>query len=234
MATKSILAIIASYGDVLEHCGIFDKVPREKYPNVLSCLQAKILTIPKNTTVYAPGEVSRCAGIVLEGVLEKYFYDENGNQLTIDHLRRGRVFGSEQSCSDQTSSQVFLRAASDIQALTLDFRALLTEKTLSCPHRMQITANLMQALARQVLFFTTKVRILSQKKLRDKLKVYLQTQKITQGGVILLPLNRSELAEFLYADRSALSRELCRMRDEGILSVSGAKITVLDKGFLSN
>lgn len=83
---------------------------------------------------------------------------------------------------------------------------------------MQVTANLMQEFARQVLAFNTKVRILGQKRLRDRLKIYLQTLTTDDDGVYTLPYSRSALADFLCVDRSALSRELCRMRDEGILS----------------
>ena len=98
---------------------------------------------------------------------------------------------------------------------------------------MQVTANLLQEFANQITFFNTKVRILSQKKLRDKIKVYLQTQEISEDGTIQLPFSRNKLAEFLYVDRSALSRELCRMRDEGVLAFSGSKITMLDHYFLT-
>ena len=97
---------------------------------------------------------------------------------------------------------------------------------------MQVTANLLQELSNQITFFNVKLRILSQKKLRDKLKIYLQTLEQSKEGVIHLPLTRNKLAEFLYVDRSALSRELCRLRDEGILTFSGSNIKILDSVFL--
>ena len=90
----------------------------------------------------------------------------------------------------------------------------------------------MQEFARQVLAFNTKVRILGQKRLRDRLKIYLQTLTPNADGVYVLPYSRTSLADFLCVDRSALSRELCRMRDEGILSFSGSRIRILDSSFL--
>ena len=76
------------------------------------------------------------------------------------------------------------------------------------------------------------MRILAQKRLRDRLKIYLQTLTPDAKGYYSLPYTRTELADFLCVDRSALSRELCRMRDEGILDFSGAKIHLLDPAFL--
>ena len=87
-------------------------------------------------------------------------------------------------------------------------------------------------MAQQLLFFNTKVRILAQKRLRDRLKIYLQTLTPDEKGCYSLPYTRTELADFLCVDRSALSRELCRMRDEGILDFSGAKIHLLNPTFL--
>ena len=96
---------------------------------------------------------------------------------------------------------------------------------------MQVTANLMQGMAQQLLLFNTKVRILAQKRLRDRLKIYLQTLTPDEEGCCDLPYNRTELADFLCVDRSTLSRELCRMRDEGLLQFSGSKIQLMSTNF---
>lgn len=160
-------------------------------------------------------------------------YDENGNQVVIRHLSGGEVLGAELACGNALSSQFFIEAAADSKVLLLDFKALLSESTFNCPHRIQVTANLLQELSNQITFFYTKVRILSQKKLRDKIKIYLQTQEISDDGIINLPCTRNKLAEYLYVDRSALSRELCRMRDEGVINFSGSKIKLLDTEFLA-
>ena len=168
----------------------------------------------------------------LTGMLEEYLVDENGNQIIINHLRSGDVFGAESVCAGQVASHVYIHTVEKSKILMLDFAALLSEKTFSCSCRMQVTTNLMQEFARQVLAFNTKVRILGQKRLRDRLKIYLQTLTTDDDGVYTLPYSRSALADFLCVDRSALSRELCRMRDEGILSFSGSKVSILDPGFL--
>ena len=92
----------------------------------------------------------------------------------------------------------------------------------------------MQEFARRLQFLNLRVRILSQRRLRDKIKVYLQTLPHTEEGLIHLPMNRNKLADFLYADRSALSRELSRMQEEGILEVKGRDLRLKDLTFLLN
>lgn len=178
------------------------------------------------------GEQSHNTGILLDGTVEEFLYDENGNQVSICRLASGQIFGAELACTGWSTSPVCLRADSDCTVLRLDFSALMSQQTMTCPCRMQVTANLMQDMAQQLLFFNTKVRILAQKRLRDRLKIYLQTLTPDSKGCYHLLYSRTELADFLCVDRSALSRELCRMRDEKLLEFSGARIKILDHDFL--
>ncbi|MBU5474821.1 Crp/Fnr family transcriptional regulator [Roseburia sp. MSJ-14] len=233
MATNEPFFELNTYIKYLRSASLFRGIPEDKYQNVLNCLQARVEYYPARTSLVNAGDKDFRAGVLLEGGLEEFIYDENGNPVVISHLKSGSVFGAELACGSSLASQFYLDASVDSRVLLLDFQILLNPSTLTCPYRMQVTANLLQELANQITFFNTKVRILSQKKLRDKIKVYLQTQEISEDGTIRLPFSRSKLAEFLYVDRSALSRELCRMRDEGVLTFSGSKITMLDYYFLA-
>ncbi len=220
------------YYSILQQCGMFNGIQPRKYKEVLNCLNANVRTYPHGAHIVEIGEQSSSTGVVLDGTMEEFMYDENGNQVSICRFSKGQVFGAELACTGLATSPVCLRAGSDCTILQLDFAALVSQKTLGCPCRMQVTANLMQDMAQQLLFFNTKVRILAQKRLRDRLKIYLQTLTPDANNCYTLPYTRTELADFLCVDRSALSRELCRMRDEGILDFSGAKIHLLDPAFI--
>ncbi len=211
---------------------MFHGIQPRRYRDVLDCLHASVHQYPRNTHLVELGEQSHNTGILLDGTVEEFLYDENGNQVSICRLGSGQIFGAELACTGWSTSPVCLRADSDCTVLRLDFSALMSQQTMSCPCRMQVTANLMQDMAQQLLFFNTKVRILAQKRLRDRLKIYLQTLTPDSKGCYHLLYSRTELADFLCVDRSALSRELCRMRDEKLLEFSGAKIKLLDDNFL--
>ena len=215
------------YYPILQKCGMFNGIQPRRYKEALDCLNARAVSYPRSAHIVELGEQSHNTGVVLDGTMEEFLYDENGNQVSICRFGQGDVFGAELACTGWTTSPVCLRASSDCTVMLLDFSALMSQQTMTCPCRMQVTANLMQHMARQLLFFNTKVRILAQKRLRDRLKIYLQTLTPDAKGCYTLPYNRTELADFLCVDRSALSRELCRMRDEGLLAFSGAKLKVL-------
>lgn len=196
---------------ILHRCSFFDGIPEEKYANVLFCLQGSRQFFSRSETILNIGESSQMAGVVLSGTVELIFYDENGNQINVNHISQGEMFGSELACSQRTPSPVQLRATTDCDVLFLNFATLLNVEAPTCPYRARVAANLLRDFARQTLFLNQKLRILGQKRLRDKIKVYLQGQPMKQDGSVTLPFSRNEMADFLYVDRSALSRELSRM-----------------------
>jgi len=77
------------------------------------------------------------------------------------------------------------------------------------------------------LFQNMKIQLLAQPTLRDKLLFYLHlTQNALHRDSFTLPFTREKLAQFISADRSAVSRELSRMKDEGIIKIEGKTITL--------
>lgn len=219
---------------ILRSCSFFEGLPEEKYPKLLNRMKAKRKFFAKEETILNIGDHSQLAGIVLHGTVELSFLDENGNQININHIHCGAVFSIELACLQGDLSPMQLKAVSDCDVLFLDFGVLLDANSPLCPFRMRVASNLLRDFAQQNLFLNQRLRIITQKRLRDKIKVYLQCQHIDTDGKIRLPFNRSELADYLYVDRSALSRELSRMCDEGIITCQGQTIQILSSDFLKN
>ena len=190
--------------DVMCRCHLFDGIPEDKYKNVLNCLNAQLKTYAKDAVILHIGEQQGRPGVVVSGTLRLALYSEDGNLLTIDRLSVGQIFGETLACAKKQESPVQIDALSDAEVLYLSFDPLLLEQGASCPHN----------------------------RLRNKLKLYLQSLAIGPEGDLCLNMGRSELAEYLCVDRSALSRELSRMQKEGILTVQGQHVHMLDKGFL--
>jgi CRP-like cAMP-binding protein len=68
------------------------------------------------------------------------------------------------------------------------------------------------------LLLNQRVEYLTIKSMRGKISNYLLEQyRITGNNHLILPLNRNELADFLNVSRPSMSRELCSMRDEGVI-----------------
>jgi CRP-like cAMP-binding protein len=63
---------------------------------------------------------------------------------------------------------------------------------------------------------------------REKLISYLSEEaKRHNSGTFVIPFNRQQLADYLAVDRSAMSNELGKMRDDGLLMFDKNQFTLL-------
>ena len=79
--------------------------------------------------------------------------------------------------------------------------------------------NLLQISLRKNLALSQRIFCTTPKTIRGRLLVYLSNQAAKAGSNhFKIPFDRQGLADYLNVDRSALSKELGKMRDEGILT----------------
>ena len=79
MATKNISNLSfdwIQYKDYLHNSCLFRGIPEDKYTNVLSCLQARMAVYKSGSSLVNAGDSNFRAGILLEGNLEEYIYDD--------------------------------------------------------------------------------------------------------------------------------------------------------------
>lgn len=87
-----------------------------------------------------------------------------------------------------------------------------------CDLRSRVVENLFRIMAAKNRYLEQYLRLMMRKSLRAKLTGFLEMEAQRSGSrTFTVPLNRTQLAEFLNADRAALSRELGRMKAEGLV-----------------
>ena len=118
---------------------MFNGIQPRKYREVLSCLNATVREYPRGAHIVELGEQSHNTGVLLDGTMEEFFYDEMAikSASAVFHPRR-KYLVQNLACTGWTTSPVCLRASSDCTVMLLDFSALLSQKTLTCPCRMQV------------------------------------------------------------------------------------------------
>jgi CRP-like cAMP-binding protein len=89
---------------------------------------------------------------------------------------------------------------------------------------------MMKILANKNMLLNRKIDHLSKKTIRAKLMAFLIDQAETHKSLTFnIPFSRNELADYLCIDRSALSRELGKMRDEGLLDMHRNSFKILNR-----
>ena len=88
---------------------------------------------------------------------------------------------------------------------------------------------MMNVLAERNLMMNRKLAILSQRSIRDKLLAFLAWQRQDKKSTTFtIPFNRDELADYLCVNRSALSREISNMMDDGLIASERNQFTLYE------
>lgn len=213
------------YLSSIRKCYLFDDIEDEQLTEAIILLNGRIRKIQKDEFIVRLGDKLKSAGLLLKGRIESSFQNESFDQITMHRFGGGYLFGEALVINDTKISPVQVRAVEKCTILFIDLKTIyLSEET--SPLRLKLAENLIKSLAKKNLILNQKVRILSQKGLRDRIMIYLSTLPKEKDGFITIPFTQTALAEHLEVNRSALSREFGRMQDEGILVIDKNKMRV--------
>ena len=208
----------------IRKCYLFDGINDEQLPEAIKLLNGRIKKVKKDDFIVQLGGVLQNAGLLLKGKIESSFQNENYDQITMHtFFTGGYLFGEALVINDAKNSPVQVRAVEDCIILFVDLAAIY-QSDVHSPILVVLAENLIKSLARKNLILNQKVRILSQKSLRDRILIYLGTLPKDKNGFVKIPFTQTALAEYLGVNRSALSREIGRMQNEERLIVDGRRM----------
>ncbi len=205
----------------LSHTSLFRQISDCDLESALDFLQAELHTYQKDEVLLHLGNPIQYSGIVLSGTVEGSFISDSYDKINMNHFEEGRSFAEALASIPVRHSPIQLKALTDCTILWLNIRNLFSNTLFVYPYQQQLTMNLMRILASQNVFSNLKLRIASEKSLRNRLLVYLHSLTPDHNGNLHIPFSRTALAEFLGVNRSALSREIGRMCDEGLITTDG-------------
>lgn len=203
------------YLHILKLSKLFSGISENEIEDMLQCLSAKKLSYRKGEYIFRSGEHILAVALLLDGCVLIQREDYWGNLSILNKISEGEIFGEAYAVPSSGAILNNVVAAENSIVLFLDFNRILTSPYLEQPLLIQ---NLFSALAEKNRILAQKLGHMSQRTTREKLLSYLSEQSQKAGSSVFdIPFNRRQLADFLSVDRSAMSNELCKMRDEGLL-----------------
>lgn len=197
---------------------LFSGIRESDLASMLKCLQAAEKNYKKNEYIFLEGENVAYIGVILSGQVNMLKEDFGGQLSVLAVMREKELFGETFVCGSRQDTTVSFQAALPTRALLLPFHRVINVCTNNCAFHHQVITNLVRMIADKNMLLMQKVEISSRKTLREKILTYLYFLMGQQHSrYIECPLDRQELAGFLNANRSSLSRELSQMQAEGIL-----------------
>ena len=211
------------YSILLKNSKLFQGISEDEVTSMLACLSAVRRSYAKGEYVFHRGERIDSVAVLLEGsvhIREDKFDKTIDQGLSIlNEIGEGESFGEVYACLGSEEILNNAVAVKQSEVLLLDVKRILTVCPSACQFHSRLIRNLLSVLALKNKMLTQKLEHMSKRTTREKLLSYLSEQSQRAGSPVFdIPFNRQQLADFLSVDRSAMSAELCRMRDEGILS----------------
>ena len=211
-----------NYISTLQRTQLFSGVGDNEISAMLGCLQAQVLTFQKGEYVFREGEHIDKITVLVDGKLLIQKDDFWGNRSIIHVIQVGEMFGEAYVAPE---SGAILNDVIAEEDSTVIFFAIKSKPNI--PSR-SVIQNLFFAISEKNRKLVQKIGHISKRSTRAKLLSYLSEEaKRQNSNCFTIPFNRQQLADFLSVDRSAMSNELCKMRDEGLLQFDKSKFTLL-------
>ena len=204
---------------VLLNNALFSGVTEDEFIQLLSCLVPVRKCFAKNETILAQGDTISKIGVLLTGQAQVIRDDITGVRSILTNLAAGDVFAEAFACSDIAELPVSVVAVTDCSAMFFDYRRILKTCSSACAHHTRLIRNLLAVIADKNIVLSGKIEHLSMRTTRKRVLSYLSEQASKHNSNRFdIPFNRQQLADYLCVDRSALSSELSRLQQEGILA----------------
>lgn len=216
------------YIPVLMKTRLFSGLGEEDIRAMLTCLQARLGTYKKGEYVLRQGERTEDIMVLAEGQLHIQRDDYWGNRSIISMIDAGDMFGEAYAAPESGPVQSDVLAVKDSAVIFFDVKRVITVCPSACRFHSIAVQNLFFAISEKNRKLVRKLGVMSRRTTREKLIAYLSEEAKSQGSsTFSIPFNRQQLADFLSVDRSAMSNELCRMRDEGLLEFEKNRFRLL-------
>ena len=204
---------------------LFYNISNANKLKILKDLEANTLSFKKNTIILSSIRKDNIICIVLEGYLQIVKNNYNGTRSIIEDLKENSIFTTKTSFISNNEYNIITKEDSKI--ILIDFNNILN----SVENKSYFTTflkNLLKIMSDKNEESNERVQILSHNSIRNKLLTYFKIMsKRNKSKIIYLPFNFTDLADYLSINRSAMTRELKSLKEEGFIEINNRKIKLL-------
>lgn len=186
------------------------------FEKMFHCIESWTQSYKKEDIILLSGNTVSSVGLILSGGVKIVKEDINGNIMILTKLTVSDLFGEVFACAGVSHSPVTVQASEETEILFINYKKIISVCSCACRFHSRLIENMLQLIAKKNLMLNQKIEILSKRTTREKLLTFFDMQR-GMARKFTIPYNREELARYLCVDRSAMSNELCKMRDDGLI-----------------
>ena len=207
---------------------IFVGISEKNKRKLLKNLGADTLHYKKDQSVIRLFKDDNIINFIVKGNIKVVLNNINGNQIVTEDLYDGDVFSSTINYIDENETDAIV--TEDTEIISMNQQDIIDFKDNSKSYYNIFIKNLFIIMTKKISERNERIQILTKKTIRYRLLEYFEIMRKKNNSLnIYLPYNYIDLAAYIAVDRSAMSRELSNLKDEGFINIKGKKITILYK-----
>lgn len=205
---------------------LFENINEKNLLKLKRILNANTVTYRKNVNILSNVKRDDFIAIIDSGSVQLVFNDYNGNKTIIEDIEQGGIFGS--ITSSIYNEEVSCITKEETQVTYIEYNEITNDEIIKTDSYIIFIKNLIKILSEQVSSKNNRIELLTKKTTRDKLLEYFKLKSQEKGNkTFTIPITFTELANYLSVDRSAMTREISYLKEEGFIKTNGRKITLL-------
>ena len=206
---------------------LFYDITDQEVEAMIQCFRMRRCRFHPGQIICTYGESAGEVGVLVSGEAELVRLDYAGNRTILERLGTGGVFGESLAFTPTLGDCVEVVSAAGSEVLFMEYSHIMKRCENACAHHSKLVQNMFRLVAEQTRRLSQRVEVLSRRSIRDKLMCWFQLRRLAAGGdSFTLPFTLSALADYISADRSAMMRELKRMKEEGLVEMDGRRVTL--------
>lgn len=204
---------------------LFENISEKNILKLKRILSANTVKYKKNVNILSNVNHDNFIALVDSGSVQFIFNDYDGNKTIIEELNSGEMFGN--LISNITSEEITCVTKEDTQITYIEFDEITNDEIIKNDFYIIFIKNLIKLLTDQLTTRNNRIELLTKRSTRDKILAYFKYESQKRGTKKFnMPMTFTELANYLSVDRSAMSREIKYLKEDGFLEVNGKKITI--------
>lgn len=217
------------FEQALARCPLFKGIRGENLSSLVNCLQPKSVDHRGGEYITIAGGRLDGIGVVVAGRAAVIKENARGERVVMAILEPGELFGEIAAFAEDPRWPATVQAQDASSVLFIPRETIVGMCAESCPWHKALISNMLKIVSEKALMLNQKVNYLTIKSLRGKISAFLLDHyKKARQTTLTLPLNRNEMADYLNVSRPALSREMGRMKDEGLIDFYLSTFRILD------
>ena len=216
----------------LSKISLFEGIREQECQSMMDCFGVQLRQFGVGQTIFEYGSGNDQVGILQNGKASLVRMDQEGSRTVLEHLEPGSVFGEMMAFPCVGTDRIWVQCDGDCTAAFIRYDQITKRCEKACEHHSRLVENMFGLMRKKAMALSERVEVLSRRTIREKLSASFLLQALKAGSRIFdLPFSYSVLGDYICADRSAMMRELRKMKEDGLLKTKGRQI-ILGDAFL--